>query len=101
MNDLVKDLSDGVKLIQLLVSVSLSVYRCDSLSTGPLQEIMSGTPLGRYNPKPKMRVQKAEASGGRPCLAEARSLSFHAECQEGIGLYPKQGCPSDEYWQRR
>ncbi|KAI5452339.1 alpha-actinin [Naganishia albida] len=41
MNDLVQDLSDGVKLIQLL-------------------EIMSGTPLGRYNPKPKMRVQKAE-----------------------------------------
>lgn len=23
---------------------------------------MSGTPLGRYNPKPKMRVQKAEVS---------------------------------------
>ncbi|KAJ9094079.1 hypothetical protein QFC21_006180 [Naganishia friedmannii] len=41
MNDLVTGLSDGVKLIQLL-------------------EIMSGTPLGRYNPKPKMRVQKAE-----------------------------------------
>ncbi|GHJ86599.1 hypothetical protein NliqN6_3001 [Naganishia liquefaciens] len=41
MTDLVKDMSDGVKLIQLL-------------------EIMSGTPLGRYNPKPKMRVQKAE-----------------------------------------
>ncbi|KAJ9111479.1 hypothetical protein QFC22_006506 [Naganishia vaughanmartiniae] len=41
MSDLVTGLSDGVKLIQLL-------------------EIMSGTPLGRYNPKPKMRVQKAE-----------------------------------------
>ncbi|RSH86253.1 uncharacterized protein EHS24_004491 [Apiotrichum porosum] len=41
MTSLAKDFADGVKLIQLL-------------------EIMSETSLGRYNSKPKMRVQKAE-----------------------------------------
>ncbi|EIW72853.1 hypothetical protein TREMEDRAFT_42026 [Tremella mesenterica DSM 1558] len=41
MTDLVRDFSNGVKLIELL-------------------EIMSETSLGRYNKKPTMRVQKAE-----------------------------------------
>ncbi|RSH92750.1 hypothetical protein EHS25_008196 [Saitozyma podzolica] len=41
MTDLVKDFSNGVKLIELL-------------------EIMSDQSLGRYNRKPVMRVQKAE-----------------------------------------
>ncbi|KAH8914308.1 hypothetical protein BT69DRAFT_1190415, partial [Atractiella rhizophila] len=41
MSDLGKDLSDGVKLIQLM-------------------EIMGNTSLGRYSLKPKLRVQKAE-----------------------------------------
>ncbi|KAK4688455.1 hypothetical protein P7C73_g1661, partial [Tremellales sp. Uapishka_1] len=41
MTSLVRDFADGVKLIQLL-------------------EIMSESSLGRYNQKPKLRVQKAE-----------------------------------------
>ncbi|EIM86004.1 uncharacterized protein STEHIDRAFT_98331 [Stereum hirsutum FP-91666 SS1] len=41
MTSLVKDLSDGVRLIQLM-------------------EIMGDTTLGRYNRNPRMRVQKAE-----------------------------------------
>ncbi|KAI0338856.1 hypothetical protein BDW22DRAFT_651504 [Trametopsis cervina] len=41
MTSLVKDLSDGVRLIQLM-------------------EIMGDTSLGRYNKNPRMRVQKAE-----------------------------------------
>ncbi|KAL6308324.1 calponin homology domain-containing protein [Sparassis latifolia] len=41
MTSLVKDLSDGVRLIQLM-------------------EIMGDTSLGRYNKAPRMRVQKAE-----------------------------------------
>ncbi|GAW06497.1 actinin-like protein [Lentinula edodes] len=41
MTSLVKDLSDGVKLIQLM-------------------EIMGDVSLGRYNKTPRMRVQKAE-----------------------------------------
>ncbi|KAJ8472448.1 hypothetical protein ONZ51_g8503 [Trametes cubensis] len=41
MTSLVKDLSDGVRLIQLM-------------------EIMGDTSLGRYNKTPKMRIQKAE-----------------------------------------
>ncbi|KAF8478104.1 actinin-like protein [Russula ochroleuca] len=41
MSSLVKDLSDGVRLIQLM-------------------EIMGDTSLGRYNKIPRMRVQKAE-----------------------------------------
>ncbi|KAH8082020.1 actinin-like protein [Cristinia sonorae] len=41
MTSLVRDLSDGVKLIQLM-------------------EIMGDTSLGRYNRNPRMRVQKAE-----------------------------------------
>lgn len=41
MTSLVKDLSDGVRLIQLM-------------------EIMGDVSLGRYNKKPRMRVQKAE-----------------------------------------
>ncbi|KDQ62617.1 hypothetical protein JAAARDRAFT_122659 [Jaapia argillacea MUCL 33604] len=41
MNSLVKDLSDGVRLIQLM-------------------EIMGDVSLGRYNRNPRMRVQKAE-----------------------------------------
>lgn len=41
MTSLVKDLSDGVRLIQLM-------------------EIMGDTSLGRYNRNPRMRVQKAE-----------------------------------------
>ncbi|KAG6813590.1 hypothetical protein H0H92_009634 [Tricholoma furcatifolium] len=41
MISLVKDLSDGVRLIQLM-------------------EIMGDTSLGRYNKNPRMRVQKAE-----------------------------------------
>lgn len=41
MNSLYKDLSDGVKLIQLM-------------------EIMGDVSLGRYNKYPRMRVQKAE-----------------------------------------
>lgn len=60
MTDLVKDLSDGVKLIQLLVRPIPSDDRRVHLIISLVQEIMSGTPLGRYNPRPKMRVQKAE-----------------------------------------
>ncbi|KIJ62611.1 hypothetical protein HYDPIDRAFT_114269 [Hydnomerulius pinastri MD-312] len=41
MHSLVEDLSDGVRLIQLM-------------------EIMGDTSLGRYNKNPRMRVQKAE-----------------------------------------
>ncbi|KAI0916871.1 hypothetical protein AcW1_007797 [Taiwanofungus camphoratus] len=41
MASLVKDLSDGVRLIQLM-------------------EIMGDTSLGRYNKNPRMRIQKAE-----------------------------------------
>ncbi|EIW59419.1 actinin-like protein [Trametes versicolor FP-101664 SS1] len=41
MSSLVKDLSDGVRLIQLM-------------------EIMGDTSLGRYNKTPRMRIQKAE-----------------------------------------
>ncbi|EIW80884.1 actinin-like protein [Coniophora puteana RWD-64-598 SS2] len=41
MSNLVKDLSDGVRLIQLM-------------------EIMGDTSLGRYNKVPRMRIQKAE-----------------------------------------
>ncbi|OBZ68872.1 Alpha-actinin-like protein 1 [Grifola frondosa] len=41
MTSLVKDLSDGVRLIQLM-------------------EIMGDTSLGRYNKNPRMRIQKAE-----------------------------------------
>ncbi|KAF8810979.1 actinin-like protein [Phlegmacium glaucopus] len=41
MSSLVKDLSNGVRLIQLM-------------------EIMGGISLGRYNKNPRMRVQKAE-----------------------------------------
>ncbi|KAH9851694.1 actinin-like protein [Lenzites betulinus] len=41
MTSLVKDLSDGVRLIQLM-------------------EIMGDTSLGRYNKTPRMRIQKAE-----------------------------------------
>ncbi|ESK95226.1 actin cross-linking [Moniliophthora roreri MCA 2997] len=41
MTSLVKDLSDGVRLIQLM-------------------EIMGDTSLGRYNKSPRMRIQKAE-----------------------------------------
>ncbi|KAG6916315.1 hypothetical protein DXG01_007364 [Tephrocybe rancida] len=41
MSSLVKDLSDGVRLIQLM-------------------EIMGDTSLGRYNKNPRIRVQKAE-----------------------------------------
>ncbi|PAV17111.1 actin cross-linking [Pyrrhoderma noxium] len=41
MTSLVKDLSDGVKLIQLM-------------------EIMGDVSLGRYNKNPRMRIQKAE-----------------------------------------
>ncbi|KAF5369426.1 hypothetical protein D9758_002608 [Tetrapyrgos nigripes] len=41
MSSLVQDLSDGVRLIQLM-------------------EIMGDTSLGRYNKNPRMRVQKAE-----------------------------------------
>jgi hypothetical protein len=41
MHSLVQDLSDGVRLIQLM-------------------EIMGDTSLGRYNKNPRMRVQKAE-----------------------------------------
>ncbi|KAJ3731291.1 actinin-like protein [Lentinula guzmanii] len=41
MSSLIKDLSDGVKLIQLM-------------------EIMGDVSLGRYNKTPRMRVQKAE-----------------------------------------
>ncbi|EMD40209.1 hypothetical protein CERSUDRAFT_151252 [Gelatoporia subvermispora B] len=41
MTSLVKDLSDGVRLIQLM-------------------EIMGDTSLGRYNKAPRMRIQKAE-----------------------------------------
>jgi hypothetical protein len=73
MKDLVKDFSDGVKLIQvsipypfcgvqadyqLLVSASIALFG----SADIYQEIMSETSLGRYNKRPIMRVQKAEVS---------------------------------------
>lgn len=70
MKDLVKDFSDGVKLIQvsrprtrkaMLTVASCKLHR----KTGTcliIQEIMSETSLGRYNKRPIMRVQKAEVS---------------------------------------
>ena len=75
MTDLVKDLSDGVKLIQLLVRPISSDGRCIHLIISLLQEIMSGTPLGRYNPRPKMRVQKAEVCG----MASSSNLGAYTE----------------------
>ncbi|KAI0736326.1 actinin-like protein [Fomitopsis betulina] len=47
MTSLVKDLSDGVRLIHALIRTAS-------------QEIMGDTSLGRYNKNPRMRVQKAE-----------------------------------------
>lgn len=38
---------------------------------------MSGTPLGRYNPKPKMRVQKAEVSVHTTTSATNRATDTH------------------------
>lgn len=73
MTDLVKDFSNGVKLIQVCAESQgtpdadrrscwcvTAAFRDRSAVTDELQEIMSDTPLGRYNKKPIMRVQKAE-----------------------------------------
>jgi hypothetical protein len=79
MTSLVKDLSDGVRLIQLMVCLQ-SVFvafipDCEStIQTGDhgyvtfnlfdrpnRRAVYSGdTSLGRYNKNPRMRVQKAE-----------------------------------------
>ena len=73
MTSLVKDLSDGVRLIQLMVSSRTPLCACLSpLSTGNygydspfmyvfvLKYLKGDVSLGRYNRNPRMRVQKAE-----------------------------------------
>ncbi|KAI5117448.1 hypothetical protein M0805_005825 [Coniferiporia weirii] len=52
MTSLVKDLSDGVKLIQLMVR--------DCMRNSNQMLILCDVSLGRYNKNPRMRVQKAE-----------------------------------------
>ncbi|PFH51257.1 hypothetical protein AMATHDRAFT_75099 [Amanita thiersii Skay4041] len=68
MTSLVKDLSDGVRLIQLMVSITrfesfINKYRSPRMHAGDyglVVIIFRDTSLGRYNKKPRMRVQKAE-----------------------------------------
>lgn len=77
MTSLIKDLSDGVRLIQLMVrggSVSFIVHGINASVAGDngrvmefrvrLEVLMRGstgdTSLGRYNKNPRIRVQKAE-----------------------------------------
>ncbi|KAL5482450.1 AIN1_2 [Sanghuangporus weigelae] len=61
MTSLVKDLSDGVRLIQLMVRNRKSESPSRNVHTSYcLQEIMGDVSLGRYNKNPRMRVQKAE-----------------------------------------
>ena len=80
MSNLVKDLSDGVRLIQLMVSNQSSTDLILIFLRWDVQEIMGivamvlwlkhrkliirrrigGISLGRYNKNPRMRVQKAE-----------------------------------------
>lgn len=75
MSSLVKDLSDGVKLIQLMVcytrigsGIELTIFQeiMGTLSSALFSNffrLMIGTgdvSLGRYNKTPRMRVQKAE-----------------------------------------
>ena len=73
MTSLVKDLSDGVRLIQLMVSRRTPLFpRLTYMSTGNhgydsysicmsiLKYIVGDVSLGRYNRNPRMRVQKAE-----------------------------------------
>ena len=77
MSSLVRDLSDGVRLIQLMVSTVLvqcpglyahaaqspGNYGCDFRFTLPIhgsQPRLGDTSLGRYNKAPRMRIQKAE-----------------------------------------
>jgi cofilin len=79
MSSLVRDLSDGVRLIQLMVSETVAVGIID-FAQRIIQEIMGASTnfyvphrvrlmlplslgdvsLGRYNKTPRMRVQKAE-----------------------------------------
>ena len=75
MTSLVKDLSDGVRLIQLMVRPSF-IFLAHSHVRGrkswvrftylPLNRVPNAQPalgdvsLGRYNKNPRMRVQKAE-----------------------------------------
>ncbi len=99
MTDLVKDFSNGVKLIEvcplcifvtgmrgwmkLTVSLAIGESPLDGiyhrlkfrrvLHADLQQEIMSETSLGRYNKKPVMRVQKAEVSRSMPLFS--RELS--------------------------
>lgn len=76
MTSLVKDLSDGVRLIQLMVCLIfradfssfadnyagdhgyISLCCCGLLSM--FNHLSGDTSLGRYNKNPRMRVQKAE-----------------------------------------
>lgn len=64
MKNLATDLSDGVRLCQLMVRwrclVLPNVSKSDVSCSARSQEIMSQTSLGRYNQAPRMRVQKAE-----------------------------------------
>ena len=76
MTSLVKDLSDGVRLIQLMVRPSF-IYQAYSHIRGRkswvcstyfrfgwcvpnAQLVLGDVSLGRYNKNPRMRVQKAE-----------------------------------------
>lgn len=68
--DLKNDLSNGVRLIQLLVSYCKWATRISELTptitifgicySPCLQEIISGTQLGRYSMNPRMRIQCVE-----------------------------------------
>jgi len=75
MTSLVKDLSDGVRLIQLMVRLSFISWAYSHIysrkswvrstyflrSRVPYtQPILGDVSLGRYNKNPRMRVQKAE-----------------------------------------
>lgn len=76
MSSLVRDLSDGVKLIQLMVrmqrlSTAMSTLMFNRKSwvryppssvrdIGQLNRHIGDTSLGRYNKNPRIRVQKAE-----------------------------------------
>ena len=72
MTSLVKDLSDGVRLIQLMVRIEIQIcmhltiptgdYGCVTchIYAGCLSMFAGDVSLGRYNKNPRMRVQKAE-----------------------------------------
>lgn len=109
MTSLVKDLSDGVRLIQLMVC------RCQvhisALLTPPSQEIMGmlglmqyesdphlfylgDTSLGRYNKNPRMRVQKAENVNKALEFITSRGVKLTNIGPEGMQAFSTL-CPSN------